>query len=83
MDVGQLMPAAEFYERIGTMSAEIKRAEMAEGVQIFLPGEMEWDKREKALAEGMELPEDVLISLRGLAEDSDLDPAEYHIDLSS
>lgn len=83
IDVGQLMPAAEFNERIGTMSEEIKRAEMAEGEQIFLPGEMEWDKREKVLAEGMQLPEDVLISLRGLAEDSALDPAEYHIDLSS
>ena len=81
MDVGAMMPIDEFHKRIGTMSDEIKSAKVAKGAAIFLPGEMEWERREKALAEGMDMPEDVLISLRGLAEDSGLDPADYNIDL--
>ena len=81
IDVGAMMPIAQFHERIGVMSNEIKSAEVAVGTTIFLPGEMEWEKREKALVDGIEMPEDVLISLRGLAEDSGLNPADYHLDL--
>ena len=76
------MPAAEFHQRIGAMSEEIAGAEMASpGQRIFLPGQMEWEQRERALLEGIEMPEDVLISLRGLAEDAGMDPADYGIDL--
>jgi ureidoglycolate dehydrogenase (NAD+) len=82
MDVGAMMPIDEFHKRIGAMSDEIKSADVAKGTKIFLPGEMEWERREKTLAEGLEMPEDVLISLRGLAEDSGLDPAEFNVDLS-
>ena len=81
IDVGAIMPAAEFHQRIGAMSEEIAGAEMAPGHRIFLPGQMEWERREQALREGIEMPEDVLISLRGLAEDAGLDPADYGIDL--
>jgi ureidoglycolate dehydrogenase (NAD+) len=81
IDVGEIMPAAEFHQRIGAMSEEIAAAEMAPGQRIFLPGQMEWERRERALREGIEMPEDVLISLRGLAEDSEIDPADYGIDL--
>ncbi len=81
IDVGAIMPAAEFHQRIGAMSEEIAGAEMAPGHRIFLPGQMEWERRERALLDGIEMPEDVLISLRGLAEDSGMDPADYGIDL--
>ena len=81
IDVGAIMPAAEFHRRMAAMAEEIKSADLAEGAEIFLPGEMEWERREKALAEGIEMPEDVLISLRGLAEDSGLDPADFDVDL--
>lgn len=39
----------------------------------YLPGEMEWERRERALAEGMDLPEDVVANLRLLAEELNLD----------
>ncbi len=81
IDVGAIMPADEFHQRIGAMSAEIASAEMTPGQRIYLPGQMEWERRERALREGIEMPEDVLISLRGLAEDSGVDPADYGIDL--
>ena len=81
INAGAMMPLEEFHARMGTMCAEIKGAEVAKGGTIFLPGEIEWGNRERALAEGIAMPEDALISLRGLAEDSDLDPADFNLDL--
>ena len=83
LDVGAMMPAARFHERMGTMSAAIKGAEVAQGAAIYLPGEMEWERREQALEEGIPLPEDVLISLRELATDSGLAAADYGLDLGA
>ena len=34
-----------------------------------MPGEKEWEYRERALAEGLSLPDDVRANLRGLTED--------------
>lgn len=79
IDVSAIMPAEKFYQRIGEMSAEITSAEMAPGQRIYLPGEMEWERRENALIEGIELPEDVLISLRELAVESGVEPSKYGI----
>ena len=81
INAGAMMPETEFHARMQAMCAEIKQADMAEGYDIFLPGEIEWNNRERALKEGMVMPEDVLISLRGLAEDSELDPADFNVDL--
>ena len=81
LDVGAMLPAARFYERMAALSGAIKGAEPAQGATIYLPGEMEWERREQALAEGIPLPEDVLVSLRGLAADSGLAPARYGLDL--
>ena len=81
MNVSAMMPESEFHARMKTMCDEIKEADMAPGYEIFLPGEMEWNNREKALVDGIAMPEDVLISLRGLAEDSGLNPANFGVDL--
>ncbi len=81
INVGAMMPLEDFHARIAAMCKEIKSASPAKGGTIFLPGEMEWNKRGKALTEGIFMPEDVLISLRGLAEDSELDPADFNLDL--
>ena len=77
IDIGQMMEIDAFKERMDKMIRQIKNAPRASGVdEIFLPGEMEWKRRESALENGIELPEDVELSLRGLAEDLDLDPIE-------
>ena len=81
IDVGAMMPLQEFHARMDAMCKEIKSASPAKGGTIFLPGEIEWNHREQALAEGIAMPEDVLISLRGLAEESGLDPADFNLDL--
>jgi LDH2 family malate/lactate/ureidoglycolate dehydrogenase len=38
--------------------------------RIYLPGEMEWEKQERANREGLQLPDYVLVNLIGLAEDT-------------
>ncbi len=61
INVGAMMPLEEFHARITAMCKEIKSASAAEGGTIFLPGEMEWNKRERALTEGIFVPEDATI----------------------
>ena len=73
VDVNALMPMAEFNQRITQTIQEIRAAPKVEGSQIYLPGEMEWARRETALREGIEMPEDVLASLRSLAGETGLD----------
>jgi len=69
-----MMPAAEFRKRMDQTIREVRTSEKAPGAErVWLPGEMEWERRERALAEGLELPSDVTASLRGLAEDLGLD----------
>jgi ureidoglycolate dehydrogenase (NAD+) len=70
MNVGAMMPIDDFRKRVDRMIREIRQAPKAKGSQrIYLPGEMEWQHRRKVMAEGISLPDDVLASLRGLAED--------------
>jgi ureidoglycolate dehydrogenase (NAD+) len=74
IDVGAMMPIEQFKERMDRMIREIRSAPKAKGSErIYLPGEMEWERRDKALAEGMVLPDHVVMNLAGLAEDVGLD----------
>jgi LDH2 family malate/lactate/ureidoglycolate dehydrogenase len=76
VDVNALMPAAEFTQRMTQTIHEIRAAPKVDGSQIYLPGEMEWARRETALREGIDMPEDVLASLRSLAGEMGLDISE-------
>ena len=52
------------------MIREIKNSPNAKGSnRIYLPGEMEWEKLEKNQKEGILLPDDVMMNLKGMAED--------------
>ena len=74
IDVGQMMPLDLFKGRMDGMIREIKAAPLARGSdRIYLPGEIELEKRDAALVEGIALPADVVASLRGLAADIGLD----------
>jgi LDH2 family malate/lactate/ureidoglycolate dehydrogenase len=74
INIESMMPLAVFKERIDQTIREIREAPKAAGSErIYLPGEMEWLKREEALEKGIALPEDVVASLRGLGEDLGLD----------
>jgi len=70
IDIGAIMPLEQFKQRMDRMIRELKNAPKAEGSErVYLPGEMEWERREAALRCGISLPADVLESLRGMAED--------------
>ena len=53
IDIGQMMPLKQFAARMTALAEELRSAKRAKGVeQIFLPGEMEWAKRQEARARG-------------------------------
>jgi len=81
IDIGQMLPLGEFKDRMDWMIREIKSAPLAKGAErIYLPGEIELEKREMALVEGIVLPPDIVASLRGLAQDVGVDPAQFNLD---
>jgi ureidoglycolate dehydrogenase (NAD+) len=83
IDIAQMMPLGEFKARMDSMIREIKAAPLAKGAErIFLPGEIELEKRENALVEGILLPPDVVASLQGLAEDVALEPDQFNLHLA-
>jgi ureidoglycolate dehydrogenase (NAD+) len=69
-----MMPIEVFKQRVDAMAQEIRQSPRSEGSdRIYLPGEIEWERRRKALVEGIVLPEDVQISVAELARELDLE----------
>ncbi len=65
IDVNSLMPETEFARRMEALVDEIHAAPLAEGAAaIRMPGEMEWERHEKALRDGIALPSDVVEKLQ-------------------
>ena len=76
IDVGAIMPLDLFRARVDGLVREIHAAPKAAGSErIYLPGEMEWEKRAAALEQGIDLPDDVRASLHKMAGEVGLDPA--------
>ncbi len=70
IDVNAIMPIASFKARMDAVIREIRGAPRAVGVErIYLPGEMEWERRDAALRNGLQPPDYVLTNLLGLAEE--------------
>ncbi len=70
IDIGAMMPIDDFKRRVDAMAREIRQAPRAEGSdRIYMPGEIEWERRQKALAEGILLPTDAWLSVAELAHE--------------
>jgi LDH2 family malate/lactate/ureidoglycolate dehydrogenase len=70
INIASFIQPVEFKQRMDHLIREIHGAAKADGVErIYVPGEIEFERREKALKDGIELPADVVGSLQGLAED--------------
>lgn len=69
IDVGQMMEMAEFEAQMAAMCSELRSAKKAAGTkQIFMPGEMEWARRDKALADNcLELNDAMVDNMEKLA----------------
>lgn len=70
IDVSKMMPIEQFTTRINQMAEELKNGPKAKGADaIYLPGEMEWGRRDKALETGtLELTDAMAESLMNLAK---------------
>lgn len=73
IDVPAILPREQFAERIDGLIREVRNSPKAAGAErIYLPGEMEFHRRQKALVEGIPLPPDVRDSLHALADELEL-----------
>ncbi len=64
IDVGALMPLDDFKRRMDAVIREIKGSPKAKGAErIYVPGEMEWERRDEALKHGILFPEAVVKNL--------------------
>jgi ureidoglycolate dehydrogenase (NAD+) len=74
INASQIMSIEKFKKRIDRMIRAIKDSSKAAGSnQIYLPGEIEWKKREIALKEGILLPQHIVAVLTALAESAEFD----------
>lgn len=69
-----IIPIKLFKQRVDKMIREIHQARKAKGSEkIYVPGEIEWEKRESALKQGIPLPEPILASLQRVGEQLGVD----------
>jgi ureidoglycolate dehydrogenase (NAD+) len=69
IDIGQIVPLDDFKQRIDAMIRNIRQTPKAKGSdRIYLPGELEWEKRRSAIDHGIDLPEEIRHSLRSAAK---------------
>ena len=75
VDIAQMMDMDEFEDRLQQVVDELHGAPKAKGAErIFIPGEMEWDKRERALRDDrIEITDVMADNLKKLAELTDTD----------
>ncbi|MBN9615785.1 MAG: hypothetical protein BGO25_03820 [Acidobacteriales bacterium 59-55] len=65
INIEAILPIESFKTRIDSMILQIRQAPTATGSdRIYMPGEIEWEKRENALKNGIPLPDPVISSLR-------------------
>lgn len=70
IDISKMMPMEVFTKRITQVANELKNGPKAKNAdRIFLPGEMEWERREATLANGvLEITDAMAESLKQLSE---------------
>ncbi len=74
IDVEKMMPMDQYQSRAEAMAARIKASPTRTSKdRILMPGEREWDTRDRALRDGIVLPADVVLSLRELCDELKLD----------
>ena len=74
IDVQCIAPPEEFARKVEALIDEIHQSPRADGVErLLVPGELEWERHERAMREGIALPSDVVESLRAAAEIAGMD----------
>ena len=76
IDVKCILPAEEFASKVEALIDEIHNSPRADGVErLLVPGELEWERHDRAMTEGIPLPIDAVESLKIAAELTGLDLA--------
>jgi LDH2 family malate/lactate/ureidoglycolate dehydrogenase len=76
IDVKCIAPPEEFARKVEALINEIHSAPRADGVErLLVPGELEWERHDRALREGIKLPPDVVEKVIQAAEIAGLSPA--------
>ena len=74
INVDAIIPIEHFKQRVDQIIREIRQSPKAKGSErIYVPGEIEWGKRENALKNGIPLPEQILVSLNRLGAQLGMD----------
>lgn len=74
IDVSKFMDINLFYQRVENVIDTLHATPLAKGTdRIYYPGEIEWERYERVLKEGLLLPEDVEESLNAMHEESGVD----------
>lgn len=69
VNVEAFLPLEQFREEMDRFVVRVKASERSEGVEeIFVPGEIEFRRRESALREGVALPPEVVAELKALGQ---------------
>lgn len=69
IDITKFVELEDFKDGIAQMSTEIKALRKAEGFnEILMPGELEWKRMQKALEDGLDLPDEVYDELNSLGK---------------
>jgi LDH2 family malate/lactate/ureidoglycolate dehydrogenase len=69
LDIKRLLPLAAFQERLAALIEQIHASERAEGVErVWLPGELEFTRREARRRDGIPVTEDALTTLQAVAQ---------------
>lgn len=69
-NVGAITSLDKFKNRVDQLIQDIHDTPKAKGTdRLYVPGEMEWQKRRESLAGGITLPPDVVDNLRAMSDD--------------
>jgi LDH2 family malate/lactate/ureidoglycolate dehydrogenase len=75
IDVKCIAPPEEFARKVEVLIEEIHNAPRADGVdRLLVPGEVEWERYDRAMREGIPLPADVIENLHKAAAATGLSP---------
>jgi LDH2 family malate/lactate/ureidoglycolate dehydrogenase len=70
LNVNRLMPMPRFQAGVTALIQQLRASEVAPGVErVFLPGELEFKRREERLQDGIPLPDDAMTTLQAMAKD--------------
>jgi LDH2 family malate/lactate/ureidoglycolate dehydrogenase len=74
INVGAIIPIEHFKQRVDQIICELRQSPRAkDSKRIYVPGEIEWEKREDALKNGIPLPDQILASLHRVGNHLGLD----------